>query len=121
MNTCKRKMLWTVTMLCVTVFLFASAALAQDEPDTLPATGAALNTANSYVTRLDELRVQAQAAEAARVAAASTGRDHYNVYEFSSYLQRLNEMAAQSISMPAANDYITTLDQLRDMGSYANE
>ena len=121
MNTYKRKTLWIVTMVCVAVFLVAAAALAQDEPDTLPATGAALNTANSYVTRLDELRFQAQAAEAARVGAASAGRDRYNVYEFSSDLQRLNEMAAQSTDVPAANDYITTLDHLRDMGRYADE
>lgn len=121
MITCNRKTLGIVTILCIAVFLFAGAALAQDEPDTLPATGAAANTANSYVTRLDELRVQAQMADAARLAAASAGRDRYNVYEYSSDLQRLNDMAAQSTTVPGANDYITTLDHLRDMGSYANE
>jgi hypothetical protein len=121
MNTCQRITPWIVTVLCVAVFLFAGAALAQDEPDTLPATGAALNTANSYVTHLDELRVQAQAAEATRMAAAGAGRGRYGAYEFSSDLQRLNDLAAQRMSVPDANDYITTLDHLRTMGSYADE
>jgi hypothetical protein len=112
MNIYLRKTVQIVVVLSIAVLVLGGAALAQDEPETLPATGASINSANSYVTQLDELRAMSQ------VQTSGTAvRTEYSVYEYSSDLQRLNEMAAAAGAKPTANDYITQLDELRSMAA----
>lgn len=106
-----------VIVLCIGVLLLTGVALAQDAPDVLPETGAA-GTANSYVSQLDDLRAMGQPQVERTTAAAS-----YSSYEFSSDLTALHDMALANAAAakavtgaPAtANDYVTTLDQLRSM------
>ncbi len=103
----------TAIALCIGALLLTDIAIAQDAPDTLPKTGAsaaATSTANDYILQLDELRAMGQLQAMGtkeNVAGASA-------YEFSSHLQRLNDMAA-GIRQPTASDYTTALDQLRSM------
>lgn len=106
-------------VLCIGILLLSGVALAQDAPDVLPETGAA-SSANSYISDLDDLRAMSQP-QVEHTTAAAAG---YSSYEFSSDLTALHEMAiakaaaAKSANtVPAANDYITTLDQLRSMGA----
>ena len=117
MITRRSRSLWIVAALCVAVLLFTGLAAAQDEPDTLPPTGAASNTANAYVSQLDELRAMGQAAARTRAEAAASRA----AYEYTDDLQRLNDMAARGRQTPTANDYITSLDYLRDMARQVNE
>ncbi|GIK72033.1 MAG: hypothetical protein BroJett021_10210 [Chloroflexota bacterium] len=112
MNTISRRIVCTVVAALILAGLLTGAVFAQDAPDALPETGAA-NLANQYITQLDELRM---------LGAASTSRSylaHPQVYEFSSDLQRLNAAAADqglwAYIHSAANAYVTTLDQLRNM------
>ena len=109
-----------VIVLCIGVLLLTGVALAQDAPDVLPETGAAaVSTANSYVSQLDDLRSMGQPQVERTSVAAS-----YSSYEFSSDLTALHEMALAKATagkstnaVPTANDYITTLDQLRSTGA----
>jgi hypothetical protein len=112
MNTYSRKAVQLAIVLSVAILVLGGAALAQDEPDTLPPTGAAVNSANSYITQLDELRAMSQAQ-----SSGTAVRSGYSVYEYSSDLQRLNEMAAAGAAKPTANDYISRLDELRSMAA----
>jgi hypothetical protein len=112
MNIYLRKTVQIVVVLSIAVLVLGGAALAQDEPDTLPATGATMNSANSYITQLDELRALSQP----QSSATAVGTE-YSAYEYSSDLQRLNEMAAAAATKPTANDYITQLDELRSMAA----
>jgi hypothetical protein len=112
MNTYLRKAVRVAIVLSVAILVLGGAALAQDEPDTLPATGASINSPNSYITQLDELRSMSQPQSSGTVV-----RTEYSVYEYSSDLQRLNEMAAAAAAKPTANDYTTRLDELRSMAA----
>ncbi len=106
-----------VIALCIGALLLTGVAYGQDAPDVLPETGAA-STANSYISQLDDLRAMSRP-QVERTAAAAS----YSSYEFSSDLTALHEMAlakaaaekATTSAPPTANDYITTLDQLRSM------
>ena len=104
---------------CIGVLLLTGVVYAQDAPDVLPETGAAASTANSYISQLDDLRATGQPQVERTTAAA-----HYSSYEFSSDLTALHEMALatatagkSAYAVPTANDYITTLDQLRSPGT----
>lgn len=103
-----------LAILLIVAFVFTGAALAQDEPDLLPATGAARNNSFDYITQLDNLR--ASGSEAATQSLA-----YPEVYEFSSDLQRLNADAASQSHLAShpetANDYVTRLDELRGMSA----
>jgi hypothetical protein len=121
MNT-RRNLTCVAVVLCIGALLFAGVASAQDAPDVLPATGAAAgSTANSYISQLDELRALGKLQVERTTAAAAS----YSSYEFSSDLTALHAMAlakaaagkSATTAPPAANDYITTLDQLRSMGA----
>jgi len=109
MNTIYRPLALAVVVALVLIVLFAAAAMAQDEPVTLPVTGAG-NASYEYITQLDELRGMARPMLA-----------HPEVYEFSSDLATLNTMtyraAARAVYENDANAFISTLDQLRTMQS----
>ncbi len=109
MNTIYRPLALAVVVALVLIVLFAAAAMAQDEPVTLPVTGAG-NASYEYITQLDELRGMARPMLA-----------HPEVYEFSSDLAALNTMtyraAARAVYENDANAFITALDQMRTMQS----
>lgn len=109
MNTIYRPLALAVVVALVLIVLFAAAAMAQDEPVTLPVTGAG-NASYEYITQLDELRSMARPMLA-----------HPEVYEFSSDLAALNTMtyraAERAVYENDANAFITALDQLRTMQS----
>ena len=115
-----RNMTSMAVVICIGVLLLTGVAYAQDAPDVLPETGAAAaSTANSYISQLDDLRATGQP-QIERSAAAA----NYSSYEFSSDLTALHEMAIAKATAgksantaPTANDYITTLDQLRGTGA----
>ena len=115
-----RNMTSMAVVVCIGILLLTGVALAQDAPDVLPETGAAAaGTANSYVSQLDDLRAMGQP-QAERTTAAAG----YSSYEFSSDLTALHEMAlakatagTSANAAPTANDYVTTLDQLRSTGA----
>jgi hypothetical protein len=114
-----RNMTSMAVVVCIGVLLLTGVALAQDVPDILPETGAA-SSANTYISHLDDLRAMGQP-QAERTSAAAA---NYSSYEFSSDLTALHEMALAKAAagrsantVPTANDYITTLDQLRSTGA----
>ncbi len=109
MNTIYRPLALAVVVALVLIVLFVAAAMAQDEPVTLPVTGAG-NASYEYISRLDELRGMARPM-----------LTHPEVYEFSSDLTALNAMtyraAAHAVYENDANTFVTDLDQLRAMQS----
>jgi len=114
-----RNMTSMAVVVCIGVLLLTGVALAQDAPDVLPETGAAASTANSYISQLDDLRAMGEP-QVERTAAAAS----HSSYDFSSDLTALHEMALANATagksantVPTANDYITTLDQLRSTGA----
>ena len=112
MNTIARRIVCTTVAVLIIASLFTGAVFAQDAPDALPVTGAA-NVANEYITQLDELRMMGAASASASYLA------HPEVYEYSSDLQMLHAAAADQVYRAyvysGANEYATTLDQLRGM------
>jgi len=110
MNALYLRFVGALLVAVIVTSLLAGAVFAQDAPDTLPETGRA-NRANEYITELDQLR-------AAGVRSAGY-LAHPEVYEYSSELQQLNAAAAAQTYRAAhqngANEYITTLDQLRNL------
>lgn len=112
MNTISRRIVYTTVAMLIAASLFTGAVFAQDAPDALPVTGAA-NVSNEYITQLDELRMMGAASASASYLA------HPEVYEYSSDLQMLHAAAAdqayRAYIASGANEYVTTLDQLRSM------
>jgi hypothetical protein len=91
MKPCRHNAVRAVVALCIGVLPLSGVALAQEAPARLPETGAAANTATTYITQLDELRALSQV-QAARTKENVAGSHQLTV-----------------------NDYITTLDRLRNM------
>ena len=112
MNTITRWIVCITVAVLIAASLFTGAVVAQDAPDTLPVTGAA-NVSSEYITQLDELRMLGAASASASYLA------YPEVYEYSSDLQMLNAAAADQVYRAyidsGANEYVTTLDQLRNM------